>query len=130
MMTSITNSKTEINNSKDNDKLNQLWKQKCELRREQQVKIHQQKQLLTNKSNINEKLQTTLSECNQLNDTIDLFEKQKWRRIYEKNMFLVLNTRQFTTLEEDTKDKQLIQSLNNEKNHEQSAIIINQSQLD
>jgi hypothetical protein len=120
----------EINNSKDKDKLNQLWKQKCELRREQQVKIHQQKQLLTNKSNINEKLQTTLSECNQLNDTIDLFEKQKWRRIYEKNMFLVLNTRQFTTLEEDTKDKQLIQSLNNEKNHEQSAIIINQSQLD
>jgi len=71
----------EINNSKDKDKLNQLWKQKCELRREQQVKIHQQKQLMTNKSNINEKLQTTLNECNQLNDTIDAFEKQKWKRI-------------------------------------------------
>jgi uncharacterized protein YlxW (UPF0749 family) len=71
----------EINNSKDKDKLNQLWKQKCELRREQQVKIHQQKQLITNKSNINEKLQTTLNECNQLNETIDSFEKQKWKRI-------------------------------------------------
>jgi len=71
----------EINNSKDKDKLNQLWKQKCELRREQQVKIHQQKQLQTNKSNINEKLQTTLNECNMLNDTIDSFEKQKWKRI-------------------------------------------------
>lgn len=54
-------------------------------------------------------------------------------------MFLVLNTRQFTILEDTVKDgkapnsekdRQLIQSLNNDANHEQSAIIINQGQLD
>jgi len=54
-------------------------------------------------------------------------------------MFLVLNTRQFTILEDTVKDgkalnsekdRQLIQSLNNDHNHEQSAIIINQGQLD
>lgn len=51
-------------------------------------------------------------------------------------MFLVLNTRQFTILEDkDGKssrdvDKQIVQSLNNDANHEQSAIIINQGQLD
>jgi len=51
-------------------------------------------------------------------------------------MFLVLNTRQFTILEDGAgksnseKDKQLIQNLNNDQNHEQSAIIINQGQLD
>jgi len=51
-------------------------------------------------------------------------------------MFLVLNTRQFTILEDkegkssSDRDKQITQSLNNDQNHEQSAIIINQSQLD
>lgn len=45
-------------------------------------------------------------------------------------MFLVLNTRQFTILEDKDKDKQIAQSLNNETNHEQSAIVINSSQLE
>jgi hypothetical protein len=49
-------------------------------------------------------------------------------------MFLVLNTRQFNLMDSGkaggASDQQLMQSLNNDSNHEQSAIIINQSQLD
>ena len=49
-------------------------------------------------------------------------------------MFLVLNSRQFNLMEDSGKaggemDRQLMQSLNNYQNHEQSAIIINLSQL-
>jgi len=48
---------------------------------------------------------------------------------------MVLNTRQFNIHEDigktnSEKDRQLVQSLNNDQNHEQSAIVINQSQLD
>lgn len=51
-------------------------------------------------------------------------------------MFVVMNTKQFTILEDkdqkggSDKDKQIAQSLNNDQNHEMSAIVINQSQLD
>lgn len=74
----------EINNSKDKDKLHNLWQSKCKLRKEQQNKLQHQKTLLNQRNQINEKLTTTMTDCNLLNTHIDNFEKVKWKKIYEK----------------------------------------------
>lgn len=76
----------EINNSKDKDRIILLWRRKCELNRDIQNKQQQLKALANQRNQVNEKLTTTLQDCNSLNQTIDFVEKQKWKKVFEKNI--------------------------------------------
>lgn len=116
----------EINNSKDKDRLKSLWRQKCELNRDIQHKTQQMKMLINQKNQVNDKLTTTMTDCNNLNNLIEFVEKGKWKKVFEKNIFVVLNSNQFNNKDENN---YIPISLSNDENHFKSSIIINEDQI-
>lgn len=117
----------EMNQSKERELLIAMWKQKCENLREQKSKEQQLKAQSTQRNQVNEKLTATMNDCNKLNNDIEVSEKQKWKRIQEKIIYVVLNSSQFQCLDEN---KYIPLSLSNDENHEKSCILINTDQIE
>jgi len=116
----------EIGTSKEKDRLNVLWKQKCELRKEIQQKTQHVKSLTNQRNQVNEKMQNTLVECNTLNQTIEYVEKQKWKKIFEKLIYVVLDSTQLHNIV----DNQITTSITTDDSERKSCILINNQQIE
>jgi len=118
----------EITISKEKDRLQALWKQKCELRKEIQQKTQHVKSLTNQRNQVNEKMQNTLIECNTLNQTIEYVEKQKWKKIFEKLIYIVLDSIQLRNVNEI--DNQITTSITTDDSERKSCILINNNQIE